>query len=123
MNFTTIVAVGTALYFFGFGAGFLARPELADRLGLRWTNPAGRTEIRCYYGAVSWALGGYLIYLVTQDEAAYAVTAALFLASAVFVTRVIGTVIDGASGEAYTRLAIPTEAAFVAVLAAARLLA
>lgn len=39
MTFTTIAAVGTALYFFGFGAGFLFRPELADRLGLRWTNP------------------------------------------------------------------------------------
>ena len=123
MHFTTIVAVGTALYFFGFGAGFLFRPELADRLGLRWTNPAGRTEVRCYYGAVSWALGAYLIYLVTQDQAAYAVTAALFLASAVFVTRVIGTLIDGAAGEPYTRLAIPTEGAFVAVLIAARVLA
>lgn len=72
---------------------------------------------------MSWALGAYLIYLLTRDQAADAVTAALFLASAVFVTRIIGTVIDGAAGEAYTRLAIPTEAAFVAVLAVARILA
>ena len=60
---------------------------------------------------------------MTQHEAVYAVTAALFLASAVFVTRVIGTVIDGAAGEAYTRLAIPTEGAFVVVLVVARILA
>lgn len=120
MSFVEFAAVATAIYFFVFGAGFVVKPELIGRLGLRWTNPAGRTEVRCYYGAVSWAIGAFLVYEVTHDRAVDAVTLALFLAGAVLVARVIGTVVDEARYEPYTRVAIPTEAAFVLALALAR---
>jgi hypothetical protein len=106
-----------------FGAGFLVKPELVSRFGLRWTDPAGRTEVRCYYGAVSWAIGAFLVHQVVEDRAVDAVTLALLLAGAVLLVRVIGTVVDGARSEAYTRVAIPTEAAFVVALAVARLTA
>lgn len=121
MSVHEFAAAATAIYFFGFGAGFLFRPEFADRLGLRWVNRAGRTEIRCYYGALSWALGSFLVYLVLRDQAADAVTLAVFLSTSVLVSRVIGTAIDGGWAEEYTKLAIPTEAAFVAALVVARL--
>ena len=120
MTFVEFAAIATAVYFVGFGAGFLFRPEVVAKVGLRWTNPAGRTEVRCYYGAVSWALGGFLAYQVTQDRAADGVTLALMLASAVLLVRVIGTIVDRAQAEAYTRMALPTEAVFVLALAAAR---
>ena len=120
MPFVDVAAIGTALYFFGFGAGFVFKPELASRLGLAWTNAAGRTEVRCYYGAVSWALGGFILSTVADDRAVDGVTLALVLASAVLVTRAIGTVVDGGRREAYNRVALPTEAAFVLALAIAR---
>lgn len=116
MSAVTIAVVGAIGYFTVFGAGFVFRPALVDRFGLAWTNPAGRTEVRCYYGAVSWALAGFLGYLLAQDLAVEALTGVFFLASAVFAVRVIGTVVDGASAEAYTRMAIPVEAAFVVVV-------
>ena len=66
----TELAVGAAAgYFFVFGTGFVLRPDLVDRFALRWTDPAGKTEVRCYYGAVSWALAGFLVYLLAQDLA------------------------------------------------------
>lgn len=120
MSVHEFAAAATATYFFGFGAGFLFRPELADRLGLRWTNRAGRTEIRCYYGAVSWALGSFLLYLSVRDQAADAVTLGLFLSTAVLVSRVVGTLVDGGWSDEYTKLALPTEAVFVAALLVAR---
>lgn len=123
MTFVEFAAVATAIYFFVFGAGFLVKPELVSRFGLRWTDPAGRTEVRCYYGAVSWAIGAFLVHQVVEDRAVDAVTLALLLAGAVLLVRVIGTVVDGARSEAYTRVAIPTEAAFVVALAVARLTA
>ena len=122
MTAAEFAAMATAIYFFGFGAGFLVRPELAQQMGLCFTDRAGRTEIRCYYGALSWALGTFLIYLVTRHRAVDAVTLALFLATAVFVSRVVGTFVDGGWNERYTRIAIPTEAAFVIALAIARIL-
>jgi hypothetical protein len=121
---TTELAVGAAAgYFFVFGTGFVLRPELVDRFALRWTDAAGKTEVRCYYGAVSWALGGFLVYLLAQDLAVEALTGVLFLASSVLLVRIIGTAVDGGRAHPYTRMAIPVETAFVVAVAAVRFLA
>ena len=112
-----------ATYFVVFGAGFVLRPEFADRLGLKWTGPAGRTEVRCYYGAVSWALAGFILYLARQGLAVEALTGVLMLAGAVFTMRVIGTAIDGGWSDPYTRTAIPVEGLFVVMLGVIRFLA
>lgn len=101
------------VYFLVFGAVFLALPDNVDRLGLTWINAAGKTEVRCYYGAVSWALAGFLAYLLANDLAQEALTGVLFLAVSVFATRLLGTYIDGGRSEAYNRQAIPIEALFV----------
>ena len=121
---TTELAVGAAAtYFFVFGTGFVFQPALVDRFALRWTDAAGKTEVRCYYGAVSWALAGFLVYLLTEDLAVQALTGVLFLATAVLVTRIVGTVVDGGRDHPYTRMAIPVETVFVLAVAAVRFLA
>ncbi len=117
MTLVGFAVVAASLYFFGFGTGFIFRPQFADQLGLQWINPAGKTEVRCYYGAVSWALAGFLGYLLHQHQSVDALTGVLFLATAVFTMRVIGTTIDRAWREAYTKTAIPVEGLFVLVLA------
>lgn len=123
MAFADIVALLTACYFLGFGVGFVLRPELVQQFGLRWTNGAGRTEVRAYYGALSLALAAFLVAEVVRDRTADALTLALLLAVAVLIARLLGTVVDEARHDAYTRLAIPTEIAFVVLLGIARLLA
>lgn len=122
MSLTEFADVAAAGYFLVFGAGFVFRPALVERFALGWNDPAGKTEVRCYYGAVSWALAGFLVYLVTQDLATEALTGVLFLATAVLVTRVIGTLVDGGRDHPYTRMAIPVETAFVVAVAAVRFL-
>jgi hypothetical protein len=114
-----VVAIG---YFVVFGLGFVLRPALVDRFALRWTDAAGRTEVRCYYGAVSIAIGGVLALALAQDQADLALSAVLILASSVLLTRVLGTVVDGGWQHPYTRLAIPTETAMVVVVGAVKLL-
>ena len=115
------LAVAAAMgYFVVFGFWFLVRPELADRFGLRWVRPAGRTEVRCYYGAVSIAISAFLLYLVHEDLAREALTGVLFLASAVLVVRILGTIVDGGWSHPYTRSALPIETAFVVALAIVR---
>lgn len=119
IEFAVLAAAG---YFTVFGLGFVLRPELVDRFALRWTDPAGRTEVRCYYGAVSLALAGFLAYLLRQELATEALTGVLFLAVAVLVTRVVGTLVDGGRTHPYTRMAIPVETGFVVAVAAVRFL-
>ena len=58
----------------------------------------------------------------TRHHSVDALTGVLFLASAVFVMRVVGTTIDGAWREAYTKTAIPVEALFVIVVAVIRII-
>lgn len=123
MSLTEFAALVAAGYFVVFGLGFVVRPELVGRFALRWTDPAGRTEVRCYYGAVSLALAGFIGYLVAQDLAEAALTGVLLLAVAVLVTRVIGTAVEGDWSHAYTRVALPTETGFVVAVAAVRFLA
>jgi hypothetical protein len=121
MDATTVMVVVAIGYFVVFGLGFVVRPALVDRFALRWTDPAGRTEVRCYYGAVSIAIGGVLALALSEDQADLALSAVLILASSVLVTRVLGTVADGGWQHPYTHLAIPTEAAMVAVVGAVKL--
>ncbi len=106
------VGVGIA-YFSMMGLVFIFNPAAIDGFGLQWINPAGKTEVRCYYGAVSWALAASLTYLLVNGLAKEAVTVILFLAAAVLIVRVIGTAVDGAWDEAYTKSAIPIEIGFV----------
>ena len=108
------IGVGIAIaYFLMMGVVFLFNPLAVEGFGLQWINPAGKTEVRCYYGALSWALAASLTYLLVNGLAKEAVTVILFLASAVLIARVIGTAVDGAWDEAYTKSAIPIEIVFV----------
>lgn len=113
-------AYAAAAYFAAFGLGFVVRPELVGRFALSWDDPAGRTEVRCYYGAVSCALAAFLVYLVAEDLARHALTGVLLLASAVLAVRVAGTAVDGGWRHPYTRLALPVETAFVVAVAVVR---
>lgn len=110
-------------YFAGFGAAFLVRPELVERFGLRWTEAAGRAEVRCYYGAVSLALAAFLAHLWSKDQVVPALTGVLFLAGAVFTVRLVTTAVDRSWRADYPRMAVPIEAAFVIALLAIRLTA
>lgn len=117
MSLHELGALVAAVYFAGFGLGFVFRPEFAERFALGWNDPAGRTEVRCYYGGVSCALAAFVGYLTARGLATEALTGVLFLAVAVLVTRVVGTAVDGGWSHPYTRLAIPTEATFVIAVA------
>lgn len=121
MSATDVAVVAACGYFAVFGTAFVFRPELVSQFGLKWVDPAGRTEVRCYYGAVSWALSAFLGYLLARHRAVDALTGVLFLAVAVLVARVVGTTVDRAWRERYTKVALPTETVFVVVLAAVRL--
>ena len=120
---TEIVVLAAIVYFTVFGIGMLLRPALVERFALQWTDPAGKTEVRCYYGAVSLALAAFLGYLLTEDLAVQALTGVLFLATGVLTVRIIGLFVDGGRDHPYPRSAIPIEAAFVIGLALARVLA
>lgn len=117
MTYLTFAVLAAAGYFLVFGAGFVFRPDLIDRLGLTPSRNAGRTEVRCYYGLLSWALAGFLLWMLGQDLGREALVLVLFLASAVLVGRIVGTIVDDARDDPYTKVAIPTETVFVFVVA------
>jgi len=112
-----------AAYFLVFGTAFVVRPALVEGFGLRWVDDAGRAEVRCYYGAVSWALAAFLVYLQREDLTIEALTGVLFLAVAVFSVRLVATATDGSWRHPYNRVAVPVEALFVLGLLVVRLTA
>ncbi len=105
-------------YFFAMAIVFIASPiKNAESFSVKPVDNAGKTEIRVYYGGISFALGAFLLYLtIALGTPVYSLVGGLFFATTVFVTRTIFLCVDKGWKCPYTKLAIPAEAFFVIAL-------
>ena len=107
-----------ALYFFGMAVVFITKPlKNAESFSVKPVDNAGKTEIRVYYGGISFALGAFLLYLAYATKTPmHSLVGGMFFATTVFVTRTIFLFVDKGWKCPYTKLAIPAEGAFVIAL-------
>lgn len=118
-NFPAAFAtVCLCLYFFGMAIVFIAKPlKNAESFSIKPVDNAGKTEIRVYYGGISFALGAFLLYLAFATGTAFhSLVGGMFFATTVLVTRTIFLFVDKGWKCPYTKLAIPAESAFVIAL-------
>ena len=110
-----IAVIGLVLYFFGMAIVFITNPiKNAESFAVKPVDNAGKTEIRVYYGGISFALGAFLLYLtLALKTPVYSLVGGLFFATTVLVTRTIFLCVDKGWKCPYTKLAIPAESAFV----------
>ncbi len=113
-----IGVVLVVIYFLATGLTFLIRPEAVAMYEMKPLGPAGRTEVRCYYGALALGLAGFIAYLGLNDLGREALTGVLMIAGAILAVRVIGAFVDDGWGERYNRTAVPVEVGFVVALGA-----
>ena len=113
-----IAVIGLVLYFFGMAVVFITNPiKNAESFAVKPVDNAGKTEIRVYYGGISFALGAFLLYLtIALETPVYSLVGGLFFATTVLVTRTIFLCVDKGWKCPYTKLAIPAESAFVIAL-------
>ncbi len=113
-----IAVIGLVLYFFGMAIVFITNPiKNAESFAVKPVDNAGKTEIRVYYGGISFALGAFLLYLtIALETPVYSLVGGLFFATTVLVTRAIFLCVDKGWKCPYTKLAIPAESAFVIAL-------
>ena len=113
-----IAVIGLVLYFFGMAVVFITNPiKNAESFAVKPVDNAGKTEIRVYYGGISFALGAFLLYLtIALGTPVYSLVGGLFFATTVLVTRTIFLCVDKGWKCPYTKLAIPAESAFVIAL-------
>lgn len=114
----SIAVIGLVGYFFGMAIVFVLSPiKNAESFSVKPVDNAGKTEIRVYYGGISGALGGFLLYLtLALGTPVYSLHGGLFFATTVFVTRSLFLCVDKGWKCPYTKLAIPAEGAFVVAL-------
>lgn len=107
-----------ALYFFGMAIVFISSPlKNAESFSIKPVDNAGKTEIRVYYGGISFALGLFLLYLMfTLGTGYYSLIGGMIFATTVFTTRSIFLCVDKGWKCPYTKLAIPAEGLFVIAL-------
>ena len=105
-------------YFWGMAIVFIISPiKNAESFAIKPVDNAGKTEIRVYYGGISFALGAFLLYLtLALGTPVYSLVGGLFFATTVFVTRTIFLFVDKGWKCPYTKLAIPAEGFFVVAL-------
>ena len=113
-----VAVIGLVCYFFGMAIVFVCSPiKNAEKFAVEPVDNAGKTEIRVYYGGISFALGAFLLYLtIALKTPVYSLVGGLFFATTVFVTRTIFLFVDKGWKCPYTKLAIPAEGAFVVAL-------
>ena len=113
--FAVICLIG---YFWGMALMFISKPlKNAESFSVKPVDNAGITEIRVYYGGISGALGGFLLFLMLALKTPYySMIGGLFFATTVFVTRTIFLFVDKGWKCPYTKLAIPAEGLFVIAL-------
>ena len=113
-----VATVCLCLYFFGMAIVFITSPiKNAESFSVKPVDNAGKTEIRVYYGGISFALGAFLLYLtVALKTPYYSMVGGMFFATTVFVTRTIFLFVDKGWKCPYTKLAIPAEGFFVVAL-------
>ena len=113
-----VAVIGLVCYFFGMAIVFVCSPiKNAEKFAVEPVDNAGKTEIRVYYGGISFALGAFLLYLtIALKTPVYSLVGGLFFATTVFVTRTIFLCVDQGWKCPYTKLAIPAEGAFVVAL-------
>ncbi len=107
-----------AAYFFGMAIVFIISPiKNAHSFSIKPVDNAGKTEIRVYYGGISFALGAFLLYLAFATGTAFhSLVGGMFFATTVFVTRTVFLFVDKGWKCPYTKLAIPAEGVFVIAL-------
>ena len=113
-----VATVCLCLYFFGMAIVFITSPiKNAESFSVKPVDNAGKTEIRVYYGGISGALGGFLLFLTLALKTPYySMIGGLFFSTTVFVTRTIFLCVDKGWKCPYTKLAIPAEGLFVIAL-------
>lgn len=113
-----VAVIGLVCYFFGMAVVFIASPiKNAEKFSVKPVDNAGKTEIRVYYGGISFALGAFLLFLTLALKTPYySLIGGLFFATTVLVTRTIFLFVDKGWKCPYTKLAIPAESAFVIAL-------
>lgn len=113
-----IAVIGLVLYFFGMAIVFITNPiKNAASFAVKPIDNAGKTEIRVYYGGISFALGAFLLYLtIALKTPVYSLVGGLFFATTVLTVRTIFLCVDKGWKCPYTKLAIPAESAFVVAL-------
>ncbi|MEG1550948.1 MAG: hypothetical protein RR355_01625, partial [Oscillospiraceae bacterium] len=110
--------IGLVGYFWGMALVFIIKPlKNAESFSIKPVDNAGITEIRVYYGGISFALGAFLAFLMFYvGQPMYSLIGGMFFATTVFVTRTIFLFVDKGWKCPYTKLAIPAEGAFVVAL-------
>lgn len=114
----SVAVIGLVCYFFGMAVVFITSPlKNAEKFSVKPVDNAGKTEIRVYYGGISFALGAFLLFLtIALKTPYYSLIGGLFFSTTVLVTRTIFLCIDKGWKCPYTKLAIPAESAFVVAL-------
>ncbi len=114
----SVAVIGLVGYFFGMAVVFVLSPiKNAESFSIKPVDNAGKTEIRVYYGGISFALGAFLLYLtLALKTPVYSLIGGLFFATTVFVTRTVFLCVDKGWKCPYTKLAIPAEGGFVIAL-------
>lgn len=113
-----VAVIGLVCYFFGMAVVFITSPiKNAEKFAVKPVDNAGKTEIRVYYGGISFALGAFLLYLTfALRTPVYSLAGGVIFATTVFVTRTVFLCVDKGWKCPYTKLAIPAEGLFVVAL-------
>jgi hypothetical protein len=102
MKLAKISLIASAIGFFGFGLAFFIAPELLERSGLAFTDPAALIEIRAFYGGLQFGLTMFFIIALKNNWIVQGLSAQITIVGFVVLIRIAASIMSNFHGNFMT---------------------
>ena len=94
MKLAKLALLAAAIGFFGFGIALFIAPELMESAGLSIVDPAGRIEIRAFYGGIELGLAMFFVIALKREWILPGLSVLIETNGFIVIARVAGLIMD-----------------------------
>lgn len=94
MKLAKFSLIAAAIGFFGFGIVLFVAPELIESAGISLVDPAGRIEIRAFYGGIELGLAMFFVIALKKDWILPGLTVQIETNGFIVIARLAGIIME-----------------------------
>ncbi len=109
MKLAKFSLIAAAIGFFGFGIVLFVAPELIESAGISLVDPAGRIEIRAFYGGIELGLAMFFVIALKKDWILPGLTVQIETNGFIVIARLAGIIMENFKASSATWWSLAAE--------------
>jgi len=109
MKLAKISLLASAIGFFGFGIVLFVAPDLIESAGISLLDPAGRIEIRAFYGGLELGLAMFFVIALKKDWILPGLTVQIETNGFIVIARLAGIIMENFKASSATWWSLAAE--------------